>query len=256
MPAKPETVRGVLRELLVVCFAAVTYGGVRALTEGSAAQAVANGESVERFERTLGIAWEHAAQSAVLGSPVLVSAANWMYIWGHWPVIIASATVLYVRRPVHYRVLRNAIISSGLLGFVFFYSVPTAPPRLLPNGLSDTVLEHSHAYRALQPPSLTNQYAALPSLHFGWNLLVGVVLFVAFTRLTVRCFAVADAVCDGRSPLLRQRTISSSTCCRGWLWQRSASPLRSHSSDTAAPRPSRIASARNRSRAVLGPRVH
>jgi hypothetical protein len=189
LSAKPETVRAVLRELLLVCFAAAMYGGVRALTEGSAAQAVANGQGVERFERRLGIAWEQAVQSAVIGIPVLVTAANWIYIWGHWPVIIASATLLYVRRPVHYRLLRNAMVFSGLIGFVFFYSLPTAPPRLLPNGLSDTVLEHSHAYRALQPPSLTNQYAAMPSLHFGWNLLVGVVLFVAFTGVTVRCFA-------------------------------------------------------------------
>jgi hypothetical protein len=95
-----------------------------------------------------------------------------------------------VRRPVHYRVLRNALITSGMIGFVFFYVVPTAPPRLLGNGLTDTVLEHSHAYRALQPPSLTNQYAAMPSLHFGWNLVVGIVLFAAFASVAVRAFAV------------------------------------------------------------------
>ena len=188
--AKPVTARGVLGEVLLVCLAAGVYGGVRAFTEGGVAQAVANGEAVERLERTLGIAWEQAAQSVVLGSPILVTAANWMYIWGHWPVIIATATVLYLTRPIHYRVLRNALIISGLIGFLFFYVFPTAPPRLLGDGFSDTVLEHSRAYRALQPPSLTNQYAAMPSLHFGWNLVVGVVLFAAFASVAVRAFAV------------------------------------------------------------------
>ena len=99
-----------------------------------------------------------------------------MYIWADRPVIIATATVLYMSRPMYYRVFRNALITSGLIGFVFFYAVPTAPPRLLGNRFADTVLDYSHAYRALQPPSLTNQYAAMPSLHFGWNLVVGVVL--------------------------------------------------------------------------------
>jgi len=175
----------------LVAFAAAVYGGVRAASESSVDRAVANAEAIERLEQTLGIAWEQAAQSLIIGSTVLVTLANWVYIWGHWPVIIGVAAVLYVRRPTHYRVLRNAVIISGLIGFAFFYFVPTAPPRLLAGGLTDTVLEHSHAYRALQPPALTNQYAAMPSLHFGWNLVVGIVVFVAFTGIAVRAFAVA-----------------------------------------------------------------
>ncbi len=188
---------GVARELAIVGFAAAVYGAVRAVTQGSAAQAVANAEGVERLERTLGIGWEQSVQSLVIGSDVLVRLVNWIYIWGHWPVIIAAATFLYVSRPAHYRVLRNAIITSGLIGFVFFYKIPTAPPRLVEIGLVDTVLQQSHAYRALQPPSLTNQYAAMPSLHFGWNLLVGIVLFAAFASVAVRVFAVAMPLAMG-----------------------------------------------------------
>lgn len=187
---RPITPLGVARELLLVGAAAAVYGGVRALTEGSVAQAVADAEAVDRVERSLGIAWEGSAQSLIAGSATLVTLANWVYIWGHWPVIIAVAAILYTHRPLHYRILRNAMIASGLIGFLFFYLLPTAPPRLAGLGLTDTVLERSHAYRALQPPSLTNQYAAMPSLHFGWNLLVGIVLFAAFAGLTVRCFAV------------------------------------------------------------------
>ena len=61
-------------------------------------------------------------------------------------------------------------------------------------GLVDTVVERSHSYRALQPPALTNQYAAFPSLHFGWNLLVGIVLLLTFSHLAVRVFAVVMPV--------------------------------------------------------------
>ncbi len=197
MAARPAIALGVARELVIVGLAAAVYGGVRAVTEGSVAQAIANAEAIDRLERSLGIAWEHSAQSLIVDSSSLVALANWVYIWGHWPVIVVAATVLYMRRPAHYRVLRNAVIASGLIGFVFFYVIPTAPPRLAGLGLTDTVLEQSHAYRALQPPSLTNQYAAMPSLHFGWNLLVGIVLFAAFASLAVRVFAVAMPVVMG-----------------------------------------------------------
>lgn len=197
MTPRATTALGVIRELAIVGCAAAVYGGVRAVTEGSVAQADANAEAIDRIERSLGIAWEHAAQSLIIGSDSLVALANWVYIWGHWPVIITAAVILYTRRPVHYRLLRNAVIASGLIGFLFFYAMPTAPPRLAGMGLDDTVLEQSHAYRALQPPSLTNQYAAMPSLHFGWNLLVGIILFAAFTTLAVRVFAVAMPITMG-----------------------------------------------------------
>lgn len=187
----------VVRELALVAFATSVYGGVRAVTEGSIRSAVANARDIDRLERALGIAWEGGAQSLVISSDALVTLANWVYIWGHWPVIVTAAAVLYVRRPWHYRLLRNAMILSGLAGFLFFFALPTAPPRLAGLGLVDTVLERSQSYRTLQPPSLTNQYAAMPSLHFGWNLLVGIVLFTAFATLAVRVFAVVMPMAMG-----------------------------------------------------------
>jgi membrane-associated phospholipid phosphatase len=113
-----------------------------------------------------------------------------MYIWGHWPVIAVCAVALFCLRRERYRMLRNAILVSGAIGFLFFALLPTAPPRLADVGLVDTIVERSSSYRALQPPSVTNQYAAMPSLHFGWNLLVGVVLFGSTRSRAVRAFAL------------------------------------------------------------------
>ena len=178
------------RELAVVVTFALTYAGVRELTEGSTAAAIRNAEQLARLEGTLGFAWEHAVQSAVLGSKALVDLANWMYIWGHWPVIAVVAIVLFAVRRDRYRLLRNAVIISGLIGFVFFAFFPVAPPRLVDAGLVDTITRWSDSYRTLQPPRWTNQYAAMPSLHFGWNLLVGIVLFGTTRSLVVRAFSV------------------------------------------------------------------
>jgi membrane-associated phospholipid phosphatase len=184
--------RGLLREAALVAFAIILYFGIRNLTAGSPAAAFANAGRLLDLERALGLAREEALQAAVTGTDALVTLANWVYIWGHWPVILSAAVVLYVHDRRRYVLLRNALFVSGALGFLFFALFPVAPPRLLPLELVDTVTEQSHAYRALQPPGLTNQYAAFPSLHAGWNLLVGIVVFSATTRLAVRAFAVAS----------------------------------------------------------------
>lgn len=181
---------GLLREVVLVACAMLVYFGIRNLTVGAEDAAEANADSLLRLERAVGIDWEDEAQSLIDGSDWLVTGANWVYIWGHWPVILSMAVALFVLRPRRYFQLRNAVFLSGGIGFAFFAFFPVAPPRLLDLGLADTVTERSDAYRALQPPGLTNQYAAFPSLHFGWNVLLGIVVALAWTGLAIRLFAV------------------------------------------------------------------
>jgi hypothetical protein len=180
---------GVLHDAALVVGAILAYFAIRNLTAGSAADAFANGERLVDLERWLGVNWEGAVQGAIVGRDGLVTVANWIYIWGHWPVILSTAAGLYIWRRDRYYLLRNTLFISGGIGFLFFALVPVAPPRLLEPALVDTVSSQSHAYRALQPPGLTNQYAALPSLHVGWNLAVGIVLFLTTTHLVVRALA-------------------------------------------------------------------
>lgn len=182
---------GPLREALVVALAILLYFGIRNATAGSFDAAAGNAARLVDLERALGIDWEAGLQSATVGSDAVVTLANWVYIFGHWPVILGVAGWLYLRRPAYYQLLRNAMFASGLIGFLLFALFPVAPPRLLDLGFVDTVTERSDAYRALQPPGLTNQYAAFPSLHAGWNLLVGIVVVMAVASLVVRAVAVA-----------------------------------------------------------------
>ena len=187
--ARPPT-----REAVLIGLAILAYFGIRNLTAGSPDAAFDNAHRIVDLEERLGIAWEDELQGLVIDYGLLVNAVNWAYIWLHWPVILTAAVLLFLVRRDRYVLLRNALFVSGAIGFLFFALVPVAPPRLLDLGLQDTVTEHSYAYRALQPPGLTNQFAAFPSLHSGWNLLVGIVLFLAFTSLWVRAFAVVMPV--------------------------------------------------------------
>jgi hypothetical protein len=179
-----------LLQVLLAGVAALAYFGIRNLTAGSAETAMANAGRVADFEERAHLRWEENLQAGLLDSETLMTFANWVYIWGHWPVIVTTAVVLYRWRRPQYHLLRDAIFVSAAIGFLFFAFFPVAPPRLFDPGLVDTVTRESSSYRALQPPALTNQYAALPSLHFGWNLLVGVALWTATTNRLVRTLAV------------------------------------------------------------------
>lgn len=184
-------------EIALVIAAALAYFGVRNLTVGAADDATANAEWIARQEERLGLAWEAPLQDALLDSGTLVTLFNWIYIWGHWPVIITTAVLLYRLRPARYLLLRNSIFVSGAIGFVFFALLPVAPPRLVDPALLDTVTQESNAYRALQPPGLTNQYAAFPSLHFGWNVLVGIAVWGVTTNVLLRALAVLGPAAMG-----------------------------------------------------------
>ena len=88
-------------ELCLFAAAYLTYFGVRALTQGGVDQAVANARDLVRFERDVGIAVERSLQDAVLQDGWLRSAADAVYMYGHWPVLIIGGILLYRLAPPH-----------------------------------------------------------------------------------------------------------------------------------------------------------
>ena len=191
-PARP---RVLLVESVLFVSGVLAYFLTRGATETDYPVAADNADRLVGVERSLRLDLESWAQALVLPHDALVTLANWVYIYGHWPVIALVGCWLLWRRPDTYRWMRTAMLVSGAIGVVVFIGFPVAPPRLMPDlGVADTVAQRSSAYRILQPPSLVNQYAALPSLHVGWDLLVGLALLRAGTGRTVRVLAVAAPV--------------------------------------------------------------
>ena len=86
-------------------------------------------------------------QAPLAGSELLETVANWVYIWGHWPVIVVTMVWLAWRHGEVFLRLRDAMLVSGALGMVVFVSYPVAPPRLADLGLVDTITQSSDSYR-------------------------------------------------------------------------------------------------------------
>jgi len=180
------------REVGIVGLAIFLYFFVRGLMDSKASLAEEHARWLVDFERWFGIFHEPAIQAWTLEQSWLVRVMNAIYIYGHWPVLISTLVWLLWKRRHLFPVYRSALLLSGAIGLVVFVTFPMAPPRFLPDlGFVDTVTLHTNAYRVLQPPSFTNQYAAMPSLHVGWNLLMGIAIYTSTRHRFWRAFAIA-----------------------------------------------------------------
>ncbi|GGR30503.1 bifunctional glycosyltransferase 87/phosphatase PAP2 family protein [Streptomyces aurantiogriseus] len=175
-----------LLELLLIRVTYAAYQQVRlAATGGTISggreRAEAHGQEILDIERFLHIDIEHAVNHWVVGVDWLRNFFDFYYESFHFVVPLSVLAVLYWRRPVDYRWARSSLGFATLLALVGFWLYPLAPPRLMPAlGIIDTV----HGVQDFSKPdygtltALTNQYAAMPSLHFGWSLWCGMVIAI------------------------------------------------------------------------------
>ncbi|MEU9207095.1 phosphatase PAP2 family protein [Streptomyces sp. NPDC048415] len=171
-----------LRELLLVVGLFVVYKVGRQLATGHTPEAFRNAHRVWDLERAVRLPGEGAVQTALLHSDALVHLANTYYAAVHFPATAAFLIWLYLRRPAHYIWARRVlalVTAAALMGHLTF---PLAPPRLLGEaGLVDTGQAYGPTVYGVHPATdaMANQFAAMPSLHFGWALMVAIGLIVA-----------------------------------------------------------------------------
>ncbi|WP_329299406.1 phosphatase PAP2 family protein [Streptomyces sp. NBC_00659] len=179
-----------LLELLLIRVGYSAYQQVRlaatgGTNSGGRATAERHGEQILAVERFLHLDVEHWVNHSVVQVPALRDFFDFYYQSFHFGIPLTILAVLYVRRPADHRWARSALGFATLLALVGFWLYPLAPPRLMPGlGVIDTV----HGVQDFSKPDygtlteLTNQYAAMPSLHFGWSLWCGVVIAVLAPR--------------------------------------------------------------------------
>ena len=180
-----------MSELAFAWALSLMYFVIRGTMLGQEERAFANANQIIEAEKAMGFYWEKQMQEQVLANDMLVRLANWIYVWWHWPLIVIVLVWLYLYHPQHYITYRNAFVISGIIGLVIFALYPAAPPRFMDGaGFQDTVQKRAIFSNILLPPALTNLYAAMPSLHAGWNLLIGIALFRHSKRWAIRAFGI------------------------------------------------------------------
>lgn len=180
-------------EIAFIVTAWLLYSLVRGLSDGQVHLAFANADSVIAAERALGMFVEPDIQRAVLGS-VLIDLANAVYS-AFWPIILGVLGWLLIWHPKQYRLYRNALLVSGGASLVVFALYPLAPPRFLPDhGFVDTIAAYSDVYAGFSASALVNDYAAMPSLHVGWVLLMCIAVWTIARWRAVRVSAVVVPV--------------------------------------------------------------
>ncbi len=181
-------------EILLLGLALPLYYQVRGQAQERVGEAIIRGKEVVELEQSLGIFWEVHLQRAILDYGWFVDGLNAFYLYGHLPLIGMLAIWLYLWHRPQYLIMRNAFLVSGAIALVIYLNFPTAPPRLLPDqfgfNFADTIFEQYGHERPLTPNFFVNQYAAMPSMHFGWNMLVGLALWLSTRNVFIRALAV------------------------------------------------------------------
>jgi hypothetical protein len=184
-------------EVALVGVAFLLYFAVRSAVVGKSESAYFNALDIIDLQRRLGFFWEDNMNAWVSERLFWAQAANIVYFWLLFPLMIVFALWLYYFRRGKYTVMRDTFLASGAIGLIIFWAYPVAPPRELPVlaarfdpdapdyvlGFVDTVKLHlRYAHDSQSTGAMVNPYAAMPCLHVGWNLLLGIGIIWAFWR--------------------------------------------------------------------------
>ncbi|MCA9822183.1 MAG: phosphatase PAP2 family protein, partial [Dehalococcoidia bacterium] len=189
----------VLRDISITAALMLTYFLIRGLRPDAIEDSVGRSLYIIKFEQSVGIFQEVRWQEIFLPYDHLMTVANFVYAWLHYPVLLAIALWLVIRDGAKFHFLRNVMMVSAFIGIVCYWLLPAAPPRLLEDygfdfGFRDTVHGATSNVGYFQPGPFVNDYAAIPSFHFGWIALASAALWITTNSRLVRAFAVFMSV--------------------------------------------------------------
>jgi hypothetical protein len=167
------------RELALVLGLYAVWRFVHRLTIRQVHGAEEHGRWVWHVQRWLHLPSEASLQHLVLPHGWLVQFFNGYYALAHGPALIIGLVWLFARHRDRYPVIRNSVaIVTGLCLVIRLF--PVAPPRLLPDlGFVDTALVYKQSVYGAGAGGMSNQLAAMPSIHVAWALVVAVAVLTA-----------------------------------------------------------------------------
>ncbi|MEU0943830.1 phosphatase PAP2 family protein [Streptomyces canus] len=187
-------------ELPLILLVYACYSAGRLLARGDVTGAVDHGLAILKVEKVLHLNAEHPLNRLFTSQTWIGVPADFWYASLHYLVTPAVLIWLFRSHAVHYRAARTWLMTSTFMGLIGFTLLPTCPPRLLSasHGFVDTMAQYSsygwwggEASAPRGMGGMTNQYAAMPSLHVGWALWCGVMLWRYGRTRTTRAAAVA-----------------------------------------------------------------
>jgi uncharacterized membrane protein YkvA (DUF1232 family) len=173
----PQGWLDLLRQVSLFVSAFLVYDLVRGLVEGRATTAFQNARKLISLERTLHLFVEPSVQAWASGSHMVMVSASWLYVNAQTSITLSALLYLYLRHNRSFYFVRNMLMIAMAIALVGYAVFPTAPPRFLPEwGFIDSVsdltgMHISHASASMT--ALFNPYAAVPSMHVAFALMIG-----------------------------------------------------------------------------------
>ncbi|MFK4265315.1 phosphatase PAP2 family protein [Streptomyces milbemycinicus] len=201
-PAPPQRLLDRLRtprrprlwfEIVLVAVSYWTYSLIRNAVPEQRHEALRNADWIWEWEHQLGMAFEHGVNHAINSVGWLIVGMNYYYATLHFIVTLGVLVWLYRWHPGRYAATRLVLFATtgvALLGYYFF---PLAPPRLMTGGhFIDTVVAHDTwgSMASGNLANMSNQYAAMPSMHIGWSLWCGVTIAVLARPVWVKALGL------------------------------------------------------------------
>jgi hypothetical protein len=182
--------RSAWKQIGIFALAYLLYSAARWITVGDLSTARAHADWIMDLEHHLGVATEASVQTALSGTWV-IWLLNHLYLAAQLVVLPGSLIFLYSRaRPVYER-LRNTILATWLISIPVYAAFPVAPPRLADMGLVDTISQQTGvALDSGLTTSFYNELAAVPSLHVGFAVAIGIAVAAAVQRPVLKVLAL------------------------------------------------------------------
>jgi hypothetical protein len=207
-------------EVALVVAAYLTYQILRIFVEGGEARAVDHAFSLVSLEQTMGLFHEVSVQRAIEQYPWLAETMKLIYLHAYLPLLGIAAGIVFLRDRALYRSYRNTLFASAVVGLVIFAVLPVAPPRMLPEyGFFDPI----HAFGT--DTAHKNEFAAVPSFHFGFTLLaaIGVAHAYRFNRwlcagLSLLPAIMLVAIVATANHFFLDAAVGGLVVMAGWCW--------------------------------------
>jgi hypothetical protein len=166
-----------LRQVSLFGLAYLGYRLVRGLVEGDANEAFAHARDLISLERGTHLFVEPSIQTWASGSHLVMVVSSWIYVNAQTSVTVAALVYLYLRHNRNFYFVRNMFMIAMAIALVGYTVFPTAPPRFMPEwGFVDSVADLTHVHidgQSASVSAITNLYAAVPSMHVAFALMIG-----------------------------------------------------------------------------------